>query len=423
MNPYKNALKQLEKAAAILKLEEGILEILKYPKRIVTFSIPVKMDDGKVKVFEGYRVQHNDARGPFKGGIRFHPQVDLNEVKALAFWMAIKCAVVGIPLGGGKGGVKVDPRKLSRGELERLSRGYARAAADFIGPEKDIPAPDVYTNAQNMAWIMDEFSRIKGYNVPGVITGKPIVSGGSLGRGTATAQGGFFVMREYAKMKNIDPKKTTMLIQGFGNAGRNFADMAFHAGYKIIGVSDSRTAFIDPTGRGFDSHEIEKIKDSKGIVDICNCHEVKCKCKNHKHLTNSQFLEQKADILVLAALENQITAKNAGRIKADIILELANGPVTPEADDKLFSKGKVVMPDVLANAGGVAVSYFEWVQNLHNYYWSEKEVHEKLKPLMINNFNEILKLQEAHNVDMRTAAFVLAVGRIAEALTWRGFGV
>lgn len=421
MSPLQNALVQLKKAAELIKLDSAVLEILKKPKKILKFSIPVKMDDGDVKVFDGYRVQWNNARGPFKGGIRFHHQTDLNEVEALSFWMTIKCAAVGIPYGGGKGGVTVDPKKLSLGELERLSRGYARALKNDIGPERDIPAPDVYTTPQIMGWIMDEFSKIKGYNVPGVVTGKPLELGGSAGRGTATAQGGFYILEEVAKKLKINPGKTKVVIQGFGNAGYNMADLCFHAGYKIIGISDSRTAIFDKTGKGFDSHVVAKIKEQKGVVDICECNEIKCSCKNHVHVTNEKLLETDCDILVLAALENQITKKNMGKIKAKIVLELANGPTAPEADEKLFKKGTLVIPDVLANAGGVTVSYFEWVQNLANYYWSEKEVFLKLKKIMVDNFDEAWKIKEDNKVDFRTAVFALALGRLEKAIKARGW--
>ena len=421
MSPLQNALTQLKKAAELIKLDTAVLEILKKPKRILQFSIPVKMDDGATKIFDGYRVQWNDARGPFKGGIRFHPKTDLNEVEALSFWMTIKCAAVGIPYGGGKGGVTVDPKKLSKAELERLARSYTQALKDYIGPEKDIPAPDVYTNPQFMSWIMDEFSKIKGYNVPGVVTGKPMELGGSAGRSTATAQGGFYILEEVAKKLKIDPKKTRIIIQGFGNAGANMADLCFHAGYKIIGISDSQTAVVDKTGKGIDSHTIAKMKEKKGVVDVCDCKEIKCACKDHLHTTNEKFLETDCDILILAALENQITRKNVGRVKAKIILELANGPTAPEADEKLFKKNVLVVPDVLTNAGGVTVSYFEWVQNLANYYWSEKEVFEKLKKIMVENFEAAWKIREQNKTDFRTAVFALALGRLEKAIKARGW--
>ena len=421
MSPLQNALTQLKKAADLIKLDAAVLEILKKPKRILQFSIPVKMDSGATKIFDGYRVQWNDARGPFKGGIRFHSKTDLNEVEALSFWMTIKCAAVGIPYGGGKGGVTVDPKKLSRNELERLSRGYIQAVKCVIGPEKDIPAPDVYTNPQIMGWMMDEFSKINGYNVPGVVTGKPLEVGGSAGRGTATAQGGFYILGEVVKKLKIDPKKTKIVIQGFGNAGANMADLCFHAGYKIIGISDSQTAILDKSGKGFDSHEIAKIKEKKGLVDICECKEIKCACKDHVHVTNEKLLETDCDILILAALENQITKKNMGKIKAKVILELANGPTAPEADEKLFKKNVLIVPDVLANAGGVTVSYFEWVQNLQNYYWTEKEVFEKLKKIMVENFDTAWQIKEQSKTDFRTAVFALALGRLEKAIKARGW--
>jgi glutamate dehydrogenase/leucine dehydrogenase len=421
MSPLQNALTQLKKAAELIKLDSAVLNLLKKPKKIHEFSIPIKMDNGETKVFGGYRVQWNDARGPFKGGIRFHPKTDLNEVEALSFWMTIKCAAVSIPFGGGKGGVTVDPKKLSVKELERLARGYTQALKDYIGPERDIPAPDVYTTPQVMGWIMDEFSKIKGYNVPGVVTGKPMELGGSAGRGTATAQGGFYVLEEIVRKLKINPRKTEVVIQGFGNAGANMADLCFNAGYKIIGVSDSQTAIIDKTGKGFDPHIIAKIKKQKGMVDVCQCSEIKCSCKNHTHITNEKLLETDCDILILAALENQITKKNVGRIKAKIILELANGPTAAEADEKLFKKGVLVVPDVLANAGGVTVSYFEWVQNLANYYWSEKEVFEKLKKIMVENFDEVWKIKEKNKTDLRTAVFALSLKRLEKAIKARGW--
>ncbi|RJR31400.1 Glu/Leu/Phe/Val dehydrogenase [Candidatus Parcubacteria bacterium] len=420
MNPFQNAMTQLKKASDILNLDPDVLEVLKKPKRILEASIPVRMDDGTMKVFSGYRVQYNDARGPFKGGIRYHHEVNLNEVKALGFWMTVKCATVGIPMGGGKGGVIVKPQLLSWSELEKLSRGYIRAFADFIGPEKDIPAPDVYTTPQIMAWMMDEYSKIKGYNCPAIITGKPLRVGGSAGRDTATAQGGFYVTEELLKKLKIKPKSCRVIIQGFGNAGCNMADLLFHAGFKVIGYSDSKTAIIDMKGKGFDSHIIEKIKKKKGYVDVCDCDNIKCKCKDHKHLTNEQLLIQDCDILVLAALENQITKDNAVKIKAKIVVELANGPTTPEADEKLFKKGIYLLPDILTNAGGVTVSYFEWVQNLQSYYWTKDEVFEKLQKIMVDSFNRVYDLATEYKVDLRTGAYLLAIGRIADAIKERG---
>jgi len=418
MSPLQNALTQLKKAAELVKLDSAVLEILKKPKRVLQFSIPIQMDDGSIKVFDGYRVQWNDSRGPFKGGIRFHPKTDLNEVKALAFWMTIKCAAVGIPFGGAKGGVTVDPKKLSEKELERLSRGYVQAVREFIGPEKDIPAPDVYTNPQIMAWIMDEFSKIKGYNVPGVVTGKPIEVGGSAGRGTATAQGGFYILEEAIKKLKVKSEKLKVVIQGFGNAGYNIARLCYKAGYEVVAVSDSKGGITinqkskTKNQKYLNPDEILKWKEKNGSV---------IGFPETKTITNKQLLELPCDVLIPSALENQITKLNAGRIKANIILELANGPTAPEADEKLFKRGILVVPDVLANAGGVTVSYFEWVQNLQNYYWSEKEVFEKLKKIMVDNLNTAWEIKEKYQTDLRTAVFALALGWLEKAIKVRGW--
>lgn len=416
-NPFQNAMAQLTIAAKILKLNQKTLSSLKKPDRILKAKIPVKMDNGLIKTFAAYRIQYNNARGPYKGGIRYHQDVNLDEVKALSFWMAIKCAVVDIPMGGGKGGVIVDSHKLSVGELERLSRGYIKAFYKNLGPKIDVPAPDVYTNSQIMDWMTDEFCKLIGKKQIAVITGKSIATGGSLGRDTATATGGFFVLEALTKIIKLQPKKTRMLIQGFGNAGANFSHLAYHAGYKIIGVSDSKTGLIDATGKGLDYHLIERIKNGpRGRVDICQCQQIDCDCKNHSHLTNRQFLEQDCDILVLAALENQVDKTNVKKIKAKIILELANGPVTPEADQELFKQGKIVIPDVLANAGGVTVSYFEWLQNLKNQHWTKNQVRNKLKPIMLKAFNQVWQAAKKFNIDLRTAAFVLAVEKIVKAM-------
>lgn len=407
-----------------MKLEASVLEILQKPKRILEFSIPVKMDDGTLKVFEGYRAQYNDARGPFKGGIRFHPETDLSEVKALAFWMTIKCATVGIPMGGAKGGVTVDPKKLSLAELERLSRGYTRAVADFIGPEKDVPAPDVNTTPQIMAWIMDEFSKIKGFNNPGVVTGKPLEVNGSKGRDTATAQGGFYILEKaLEKIKLTDEKgnpKTansdiTVAIQGTGNVGGNMAKILAKAGFKVVAISDSKGGIV----RKSETNSLESL-DIPGAM--------KWKAENGslegfpgtEIVSHKQLLELPVDVLIPAAMENQITDENVDNIKAKIILELANGPTTPEADAKLFKRGITVIPDVLANAGGVTVSYFEWCQNLRNYYWEEDKVISRLEKIMKESFDEVWAIKEKHGVDTRTAAFVLAITRIAEAIKMRG---
>jgi glutamate dehydrogenase/leucine dehydrogenase len=420
-NPFTYALKQLEIASQYLELDPEILEKLQSPKRALHFTVPVKMDDGSIQTFEGYRVQYNDARGPFKGGLRYYPKADINEVKALAFWMMIKCAVVGIPFGGSKGGVKVDPKKLSAKELERLTRSYVQAVKDYIGPLKDIPAPDVYTNPQIMAWIMDEYSKIKGLNVPAVVTGKPVEIGGSLGRDTATAQGAFYVLEQVAYRLRLTPKKIRVIIQGFGNAGYNLALLVHRAGYRVVGLADSQGGIYSPNGGSFDPQSVMAIKKQKGMIDGYYCRGSVCDEVEHKHLNNEKFLEQPCDILIPAALENQITEKNAGRIKAKVILEVANGPTTPEADKKLRQKKILVVPDVLVNTGGVTVSYFEWLQNLQRVTWEEKTVFGRLKTIMDKAFEEVWQMAKEKKVDLRTAAFILAIKRVAEAMKIRGY--
>ncbi|MFC1598095.1 Glu/Leu/Phe/Val dehydrogenase [Patescibacteria group bacterium] len=391
----------------MIDLDSNVRERLSAPMRELHVSIPVRMDDGKLKVFKGYRVQYDDSRGPFKGGIRFHPQTNIAEVKALAFWMTFKCATVGIPLGGGKGGVTVDPKKLSERELEQLSRGWARAMSKFIGPDRDIPAPDVYTTPQIMGWMMDEFSEAVGTYSPGVLTGKPLCVGGSEGRGNATAQGGMYVAEELLKKMKV--KSPSIVIQGFGNAGSVFAKLATKKGWKVIAVSDSKGGIVNEKGLDIGAVERHKMKTGS-VVDF----------SGSKPITNEKILMHKCDILVPAALEGAITKANAGRIKAKAVIELANGPTTPEADEKLFKKGITVVPDILANAGGVTVSYFEWVQNTMQYYWSEKEVLERLKPIMVTAFNDVWTAAEKYKTDMRTGAYVHATARISEAMQARG---
>lgn len=407
-NPFKDAQAQLKKAAQYMEeMNPAVLERLSRPMREVHVSIPVRMDDGSLHVFEGYRVQYDDSRGPFKGGIRFHPQTNIHEVKALAFWMTFKCATVGIPYGGGKGGVTVDPKKLSERELEQLSRGWARAMRDVIGPDRDIPAPDVYTNPKIMGWMMDEYSEAVGSYTPGVLTGKPLSVGGSEGRGTATAQGGMVVTEEVLKKMKI--KKPTIAIQGFGNAGSVYATLAAKNGWKVVAASDSKGGVVNQ--KGLDVKQLAAHKRKTGSVrDFPGA----------KNVDNERLLLVECDILVPAALEGVITRVNAARIKAKVVVELANGPTTPEADEKLFKKGVVLVPDILANAGGVTVSYFEWVQNLMNYYWSEKEVMAKLQPIMVSAFNAVWSTAQQHKIDMRTAAYVVATRRIAESMQARG---
>ncbi len=385
------------------------IKILEKPQKAVEVSVPVLMDDGELKVFTAYRVQYSNARGPYKGGLRYHPQVDLAEVKSLAFWMSIKCAVADIPYGGSKGGVEVDPKVLSEGELERLTRGYVRAMAKNIGVKEDIPAPDVYTTPQIMAWFMDEYSQIKGENTPAIVTGKPIEVGGSLGRDTATAQGGFYVLENVLENFEDIQLGASIAVNGFGNAGANFAEIAEKGGYKVVAVSDSKGGIFKEDG--LDVKAVMKHKEKTGsVLDMTGA----------KNISNEELLALEVDVLVPAALENVIHKDNAGNVKAKIILELANGPVTKEASGALFKKGVTIIPDVLANSGGVVVSYFEWVQNLQNFYWSGSEVQSKLKPKMNKATNDIWQFREENKVDMRTAAYALAIKKILEAVKVRG---
>lgn len=408
-NPFKNAQKQLEAASKILELDNNTLEILKTPERLLEVAIPVKMDNGTIKVFKGFRSQHNTSRGPAKGGIRFHPDVTSDEVKALSMWMTFKCAAVNVPYGGGKGGVIVNPKELSEKELERLSRGYIEAIRPIIGPYKDIPAPDVYTNPKIMAWMMDEFSKLEGFHNPGVITGKPIEVGGSEARCFATAQGGYYILKEAMKKMNRKPEDTRVAIQGFGNAGSVLADILSHNHYKVIAVSDSKGAIVSDKTLNIEELTAHK-KKTGSVKDFPNA----------RNISNKELLKLDVDVLIPAALENQITKENASEIKADIILELANGPTTPNADQILDKNGKMVIPDILANAGGVAVSYFEWVQNLMNYYWGEEEVLHKLENLMTKAFESAYNTSQNYKTNMRTATYIVAIKRIALAMKHRG---
>ncbi|SPC34648.1 Glu/Leu/Phe/Val family dehydrogenase [Candidatus Nitrosocaldus cavascurensis] len=411
INPFENALKQLDEAARIMHLDEGMHEVLRTPKRVLTVSIPVRMDDGRVKVFIGHRVQHNDARGPYKGGIRYHPQVTLDEVKALAMWMTWKCAIVDVPFGGGKGGIACDPKSMSEHELERLSRRYAYMISDIIGPYVDISAPDVYTGPREMAWIMDTYSALKGSISPGVITGKPLNIGGSKGRTEATGLGVAFCVREGAKKLNVDLKSARVVIQGFGNAGTYAAKFLKQMGASIIAVSDSKGGIFYDGKDGLDVEALIEHKTRTGMVRGF---------RNAREITNKELLELECDILVPAAYENQITKDNAENIKAKMVAEAANGPTTPEADEILFKKGKLVVPDILANAGGVTVSYFEWVQNLTRDYWSYEKVHDMLEGKMVTAFNDVYRTAEEYKVDMRKGSMVLAVNRVVDAIKARG---
>ena len=399
----------IHRALEKLGYPEEVYELLKEPIRMLTVRIPVRMDDGTVKIFTGYRAQHNDAVGPTKGGVRFHPNVTEREVKALSIWMSLKCGIVDLPYGGGKGGIVCDPRTMSFRELERLSRGYVRAISQIVGPTKDIPAPDVFTNSQIMAWMMDEYSRIDEFNSPGFITGKPLVLGGSHGRETATAKGVTICIREAAKKRGIDLKGARVVVQGFGNAGSYLAKFMYDAGAKVIGISDVYGALYDPNGLDID-YLLER-RDSFGTVT-----------KLFKNtITNKELLELDCDILVPAAIENQITKENAPNIKASIVVEAANGPTTLEATEILTERGILLVPDVLASAGGVTVSYFEWVQNNQGYYWTEEEVQERLEKVMVKAFNNVYEMAQTRRVDMRLAAYMVGVRKMAEACRFRGW--
>ncbi len=409
INPWAVAQEQFDLAAERLGLDAGMRAVLREPRRELTVHFPVHMDDGSVRVFTGYRVQHNLGRGPAKGGIRYHQDVSRDEVKALAMWMTWKCAVVGIPYGGGKGGVIVDPKKLSMREVEALTRRYFTEIEILIGPEKDIPAPDVNTNAQIMAWMMDTYSMHAGYTVPGVVTGKPISLGGSEGRNEATARGTVFCIVEAARHLGIELKKARVAVQGFGNAGSIAATLIAAEGSSVVAVSDSTGGIYDADGLNIAKviawkKEHGTVQGFPGALDI----------------TNAEVLEVECEILIPAALENQITEANADRIKARLIAEAANGPTTPEADRILWKKSKFMIPDILCNAGGVTVSYFEWVQDLNRDHWSEQVVNEKLKEIMVKAFTSVLAIARREQCDMRTAAYLLAVDRVANAMAMRG---
>ncbi|MGN5456246.1 MAG: Glu/Leu/Phe/Val dehydrogenase [Candidatus Kurthia intestinigallinarum] len=399
----------IKEALQKLGYDEAMYELLKEPLRMLQVRIPVRMDDGTVTVFTGYRAQHNDAVGPTKGGVRFHPNVTEEEVKALSMWMTLKAGIVDLPYGGGKGGVICDPRQMSMGELERLSRGYVRATSQIVGPTKDIPAPDVFTNAQIMAWMMDEYSRMDEFNSPGFITGKPIVLGGSQGRDRATAQGVTIVIEQAAKRRDLEIKGARVVIQGFGNAGSFLAKFMNDLGAKVVGISDANGALYDPEGLDID-YLLDR-RDSFGTVT--NLFE--------NTITNEELLELECDILVPAAIENQITAENAHNIKANIVVEAANGPTTSEATKILTERGVLLVPDVLASAGGVTVSYFEWVQNNQGYYWTEEEVNEKLYKKMVEAFDNIYNVAVSRKIDMRLAAYMVGVRKTAEASRFRGW--
>lgn len=417
---FQNAQKQLSKALKHIAISEDTKKILSKPQKIFQAAIPLRMDNGSQKVFEAYRVQYNNTRGPTKGGIRFFPEVNIDEVISLAFWMTFKTAVLDLPFGGAKGGITVNPKELSKRELERLSRGYIRAFYEVIGPDIDIPAPDVYTNETIMGWMADEYNKISRKLTPSVITGKPIALCGSQGRNEATAQGAFCILESYAADNNINPEQTTIAIQGFGNAGYNFAKLLKQAGYQIKAISDSKGGIFATNGKTLDPESLNKIKQEKGILEGVYCNGSVCDSISHVKISNKELLELDVDILVLAALENQITKENAGNIKAKLILEIANGPITSEADDILIKNSKIILPDILANAGGVTVSYFEWVQNRSGYYWTKEEVNEKLKQKMQQAYSQVQKIKAQHSTDYRTSAYILALQRISEAIDAHG---
>jgi glutamate dehydrogenase (NAD(P)+) len=413
LNPFKIAQSQFDTAAELVNMDRAARAMMREPMRVLEVQVPVKMDNGEVRVFKGFRVQHNDARGPTKGGIRFHPEETLDTVKALAMWMTWKTSVADIPYGGAKGGVICNPKEMTKRELEQLSRNYIRAVGRFIGPEKDIPAPDVYTDPQIMAWMMDEYSKLMGYNVPGVITGKPVEIGGSLGRGDATALGGMYNIREAAKYLKMDLKQARVAVQGFGNAGHFAATLMKEMfGSRIVAISDSKSGVYNPDG--IDPEAALKHKERNGQLEGF---------AGGEKITNEELLELKVEVLIPAAIENQLRKDNADKVKAKLIAELANGPTTPEADKILQEKGVFVIPDFLCNSGGVTVSYFEWVQNLYSYYWSEEEVHQKLDAKMTKAFQDVLNTYLKYNskINMREAANVVSIQRVENAMRLRGW--
>ena len=415
---FDDASRRLERALKYVSLSEDTKERLKYPKATLIVSIPVRMDDGSLRVFQGYRVRYDDTRGPTKGGIRYYPNISIDEVKSLAFWMTFKCAVVSLPFGGAKGGITVNPKELSRMELERLSRGYIDAIADFIGPDTDIPAPDMYTNPMIMGWMMDEYSIIRRQLSPAVITGKPVSIGGSLGRNTATATGAFFAIETIMPKFGYIPEKTTVAIQGFGNAGAFLAELLCKAGYKVVAVSDSQGGIY--SSQGLDIPSIRQYKESNKQIQAVYCQDSVCNIVEHTVLTNEELLTLDVDILIPAALENQITEANVKDIQAKFIFEAANGPTTSAADIILEDRGIYVFPDILVNAGGVTVSYFEWVQNRSGFYWTLDEVNQRLKAKMVAEIENIWQISQELSISMRTAAYVHGLNRLSEAINAKG---
>ena len=412
-SPFQRALARLDEAAAHVEISAEALQRLRHPKSVLTVSIPLRRDDGSLEFFEGYRVHHSDLLGPGKGGLRYHPRVDLEEVKALAFWMSCKCAVMGLPYGGAKGGIAVDPKRLSMLEVERLSRGFIRKIADFIGPETDIPAPDVYTNERIMGWMMDEYSQVVRKRTPAVITGKPVALGGSHGRSGATGYGGYVCIRELAQEQGWKPAETNVAIQGFGNAGQEVARLLFEHGFRIVAVSDSGGGIYRE--EGLDVPSLIHAKNKRRKLEALYCECSVCEAVSAKEISNKELLELEVDVLIPAALEDVITEENAPDVRAKVVLELANGPTTIEADRILEERGVTVIPDILANAGGVTVSYFEWIQNRSGDYWSEKDVRVRLDARMCAQFRTVLERSREKEISLRMAAYVLALERLGAA--------
>ncbi|HIK32438.1 MAG TPA: Glu/Leu/Phe/Val dehydrogenase [Oscillatoriales cyanobacterium M59_W2019_021] len=415
---FSDATQRLDTALKYVSISEDAIERLKYPKASLRVSIPVRMDNGDLRIFQGYRVRHDDTRGPTKGGVRYHPNVSLDEVQSLAFWMTFKCAVVGIPFGGAKGGITLNPKELSRLELERLTRGYIDAIADFIGPDVDIPAPDVYTNPTIMGWMMDRYSTIRRQLSPAVVTGKPIALGGSQGRDTATAMGAFYSIQTMMSKFDRRPENTTVAIQGFGNAGSTIAELLFNAGYRVVAVSDSQGAIY--SANGLDIPSLRHYREANKGMKAVYCEGSVCNIVEHQTLTNAELLTLDVDILIPAALENQITEDNANDIRAKWIFEVANGPISPAADGILAERDILVFPDILVNAGGVTVSYFEWVQNRTGLYWSLEEVNDRLKVKTVEATEAIWQTSQERSISLRTAAYVRALQRLGESLDAKG---
>ncbi|MDX2244092.1 MAG: Glu/Leu/Phe/Val dehydrogenase [Leptolyngbyaceae cyanobacterium bins.302] len=413
-----DASQRLEQALKYASISEDAIESLKFPQTSLSVSIPVRMDDGSLRVFQGYRVRYDDTRGPGKGGVRYHPNVTMDEVQSLAFWMTFKCAALGLPFGGAKGGITVNPKAMSRMELERLSRGYIDAIADFIGPDVDILAPDVYTNSMIMGWMMDQYSIISRHICPAVVTGKPISMGGSVGREAATAMGAYYVIQAMLPKFDQAPQETTVAIQGFGNAGGILAELMFNAGYKVVAVSDSQGGVYSKNG--LDIPSVRQRKEATKGIQVPYCDHSVCEAGDQDILTNEDLLKLDVDILIPAALENQITEANADDIKAKLIFEVANGPTTSAADRILDAKGIYVFPDILVNAGGVTVSYFEWVQNRSGLYWTLDEVNQKLQSRIVEEADRIWHISRENSISLRTAAYVHAISRLGEAISAKG---